>query len=215
MDGFAKPDVVAVTGAMVMRDLVVTSPSLAELFAAHSRRLVGALTVYTGDHGDAEDLVQDLCVRVYPRIDELEGLDDPRAWLMRILYRLFIDLVRSRQRSPLRSMDATDPDEPVQAVSSEPGPEQQVEGILAHERLERAWRHLDNEQRMLLVLQGIDGHSLAEIERITGIAQGTLKSRLHRARARLGRLLAREEGLTVSEPRGSNDELPRHRKFVG
>ena len=169
----------------------------------------------SGNVADAEDLVQDLCVRVYPRIDELEGLDDPRAWLMRILYRLFIDLVRSRQRSPLRSMDAADPDERAQAVSSEPGPEQRVEGILAHERLERAWRHLDEEQRVLLVLQGIDGHSLAEIERITGIAQGTLKSRLHRARARLGRLLAREEGLTVSELRGSNDELPRHRKLVG
>lgn len=65
MDGFAKPDVVAVTGEMLMRDLVVTSPSLAELLAAHSRRLVGALTVYAGDHGDAEDLVQEAFARVH------------------------------------------------------------------------------------------------------------------------------------------------------
>ncbi len=84
-----------------------------------------------------------------------------------------------------------------------------------HARLERAWRYLDEEQRVLLMLQGIDGHSLAEIEAITGIAQGTLKSRLHRARARLGRLLAREERATVTELRTANHEVRRHRKFAG
>ena len=102
-----------------------------------------------------------------------------------------------------------------EAVSDEPGPEQQVEGMLMHARLERAWRYLEEEQRVLLMLQGIDGCSLAEIEEITGIAQGKLKSRLHRARNRLGRLLAREETATVTELRSSNDELPRHRKFAG
>ncbi|NIW23281.1 MAG: sigma-70 family RNA polymerase sigma factor, partial [Gammaproteobacteria bacterium] len=177
--------------------------------------LYGRAYRLTGNDADAEDLVQDLCVRVYPRIDELEGLDNPRAWLMRVLYRLFIDLARSRQRSPLRPLEAVETDTPIEAVCGEPGPEQQVEGMLMHARLERAWRHLDEEQRALLMLQGIDGCSLAEIEEITGIAQGTLKSRLHRARNRLGRLLAREETAKVTELRSSNDELPGHRKSVG
>jgi len=185
------------------------------LLRPHFDALYGRAYRLTGNVADAEDLVQDLCVRVYPRIDELRDLDQPRAWLMRVLHRLFIDLARSRQRSPLRSLDAANTAESVEAVSPEPGPEQQVEAMLAHARLERAWRHLDNEQRVLLVLQGIDGHSLAEIEAITGVAQGTLKSRLHRARARLGRLLAREERATVTELRGSSHELPRHRKSAG
>ena len=177
--------------------------------------LYGRAHRLTGNDADAEDLVQDLCVRVYPRIEELERLDNPRAWLMRVLYRLFIDLARSRQRSPVRPLDAAGTDEPLEAVSGEPGPEQQVEGMLMHARFERAWRHLDDEQRVLLILQGIDGHSLAEIEEITGIGQGTLKSRLHRARARLGRLMAREDCATVTEFRGSSHELRRRRKFAG
>jgi len=185
------------------------------LMRPHFDALYGRAYRLTGNNADAEDLVQDLCVRVYPRLDELERLDNPRAWLIRVLYRLFIDLTRSRQRSPLRPLEAVDGGAPIEAVSSEPGPEQHVEGMLMHARLERAWRHLDEEQRALLVLQCIDGHSLAEIEKITGIARGTLKSRLHRARVRLGRLLAREDNATVTELRSSQHELPRHRKFAG
>jgi RNA polymerase sigma-70 factor (ECF subfamily) len=184
------------------------------LLRPHFDALFGRAYRLTGNVADAEDLVQDLCVRVYPRIADLDGLDNPRAWLMRVLHRLFIDLARSRQRSPLRPLSG-DKDEALDAVSGEPGPERQVDGIVAHARLLRAWRFLDHEQRVLLVLQSIDGHSLAEIEAITGITQGTLKSKLHRARARLGKLLAREERPTIAELRGTNHELRRHRKFAG
>jgi DNA-directed RNA polymerase specialized sigma24 family protein len=59
--------------------------------------------------------------------------------------------------------------------------------------LNGAWRHLDTEQKALLALHDIEGHSLAELQEITGLKQGTLKSRLHRARVRLGKLLRRED----------------------
>lgn len=192
------------------------------LLRPHFDALYGRAMQLAGDVADAEDLVQDLCVRVYPRLDELESIDNPRAWLMRVLYRLFIDMTRVRQRSPLRPMEAVDGGSLIEAESGEPGPEEQTEAILMHARLERAWRYLEAEQRMLLVLQSIDGLSLAEIEEITGIAQGTLKSRLHRARIRLGRLLAREDGAcgmgksaTNKESRSSDDELPRNCRSVG
>lgn len=168
----------------------------------------------TGNAADAEDLVQELCIRVFPRVDELAELDNPRAWMMRVLYRLFVDLARSRQRSPLRSVDADNVEAYLQTPSSEPGPQERTEAMLEQERLARAWRYLDGEQRALLVMQGIDGHSLAEMESITGLPQGTLKSRLHRARARLGRLLAREAGVATPADGGHEDELRRHRKFA-
>jgi RNA polymerase sigma-70 factor (ECF subfamily) len=116
------------------------------------------------------------------------------------------------QRSPLTSVGAEDMDDYLQTPSGEPGPEEQTEALLQHERLQRAWQYLDGEQRALLVLQGIEGHSLAEMETITGMPQGTLKSRLHRARTRLGRLLARELTTSKSANRGADDELRRHRK---
>ena len=59
-------------------------------------------------------------------------------------------------------------------------------------RIEDAWRHLSEEQRLLLALHDVEGYSLAEIHSLTGLKDGTIKSRLHRARVRLGRLLQRE-----------------------
>ena len=185
------------------------------LMRPHFDALYGRAYRLTGNAPDAEDLMQELCIRVFPRVEELEDLDNPKAWLMRVLYRLFIDFARARQRSPLKLVDGDDADEIEQAPGEEPGPEEQVEAMLQQERLQRAWRFLDAEQQMLLVLQGIEGHSLAEIEAITGMPQGTLKSRLHRARQRLGRLLERETNIGQSNARGSDDELSRHRKFTG
>jgi RNA polymerase sigma-70 factor (ECF subfamily) len=52
---------------------------------------------------------------------------------------------------------------------------------------------LDREQRALLALHDVEGYTLEEINRITGLKEGTLKSRLHRARVRLGKFLRREE----------------------
>jgi RNA polymerase sigma-70 factor (ECF subfamily) len=62
---------------------------------------------------------------------------------------------------------------------------------LARRRLDEAWRHLDEEQRALLALHDVEGYSLLELNELTGIKEGTLKSRLHRARVRLGKLLER------------------------
>jgi RNA polymerase sigma-70 factor (ECF subfamily) len=51
---------------------------------------------------------------------------------------------------------------------------------------------LDSEQQALLAMHDIEGHSLAELMELTGLKEGTLKSRLHRARVRLGKLLHRD-----------------------
>ena len=185
------------------------------LLRPHFDALYGRAYRLAGNAADAEDLVQELCIRVFPRVDELAALENPRAWLMRVLYRLFIDLARSQQRSPLRAAEAAEAEDYGQRPSTEPGPEAQTEAMLEHERLQRAWRYLDAEQRALLVLQGIEGHSLAEMEAMTGLPQGTLKSRLHRARARLGRLMEREREVARSSDRGTHSELPRHCKSAG
>jgi RNA polymerase sigma-70 factor (ECF subfamily) len=64
---------------------------------------------------------------------------------------------------------------------------------------------MNPEQRLLLVLHDVEGYSLAEIQSLTGLKEGTIKSRLHRARVRLGRLLQRDQGVTsmIEDPRGS------------
>lgn len=142
---------------------------------------------------DAEDLAQEVCVRAYPRLKELEKLDDPKAWLLCVMRRLFIDQTRRYERRFVEPMETAD----ASAWTSESaGPAEEAERAREAEDLERAWVHLDRDQRVLLTLHDVEGYSLAEINEITGIKEGTLKSRLHRARAKLGKLLRRQD--TVS-----------------
>jgi RNA polymerase sigma-70 factor (ECF subfamily) len=135
---------------------------------------------------DAEDLVQEVCVRAYPRLGVIEQLEQPRGWLLRVLYRLFVDMRRRYERTHVRAIDENE-----DFVSGDPGPLEEADRALERWRIEEAWRHLNHEQRLLLVLHDIEGYSLKEIQSLTGFKEGTIKSRLHRARVRLGRLLKR------------------------
>jgi len=148
---------------------------------------------------DAEDLVQEVCVRAFPKIDELVELENPRAWLLLILRRLFIDQSRRYDRRHVDSLETT-----AEPESVSPGPAEEADQIYRTERLDRAWRHLDAEHRSLLSLHDLEGYSLAELHEMTGLKEGTLKSRLHRARVKLGRLLREQE--TVRELRRESGE---------
>jgi RNA polymerase sigma-70 factor (ECF subfamily) len=171
----------------------------------------------TGNTQDAEDLLQELCIRVFTHQDEIVELESPAAWMWRVLYRLFVDLVRSRKRSPIRLLSGNDASNVLaETVASEaPDPERQVDASIMDGRLRAAWAKLSADEQLLLSLQGIEGLSLAEIHELTGLPIGTIKSRLHRSRARLGRLLAREERKLVNDIQDSSHELQRHRKSAG
>ena len=139
---------------------------------------------------DAEDLVQEVCVRAYPRLEELAALDSPRGWLLCVMQRLFIDQTRRYERLHVGPLDARLEET---LVSDAPGIPDQADAALRKQRLDRAWQWLSKEQRALLALHDVGGYSLAEMMELTGLKEGTLKSRLHRARVKLGKLLRRVE----------------------
>jgi len=172
----------------------------AALIRQHYQVLYRAAYRLTRSEVDAEDLVQEVCVRAYPRTDELERLEQPRGWLLRVLFRLFVDLRRRYERKHVRAIDENE-----EFVSGEPSPPEEAERALDRWRIEDAWRHMNSEQRLLLVLHDVEGYSLAEIQVLTSLKEGTIKSRLHRARVRLGRLLQRDQTVAslIAEPRGS------------
>jgi RNA polymerase sigma-70 factor (ECF subfamily) len=164
----------------------------ATLIRQHYRVLYRAAYRLTRSAADSEDLVQEVCLRAYPRLGEIEGLDQPRSWLLRVLYRLFVDLHRRYERAHVRAIGDDE-----EFASSEPSPAEEADRALERWRIEDAWRHLNQQQRLLLVLHDIEGYSLAEIHSMTGLKDGTIKSRLHRARVRLGRLLQRDQVTSV------------------
>lgn len=186
------------TERLVAKLKVIVGAGLSEarfevLLRPHYEVLYRAAFRLTRSVEDAEDLAQEVCVRAFPRLAELERLDDPRAWLLCVMRRLFIDQTRRYERRFVSSLDAAGSD----TVASElPGPAEEADKRREAEQLDRAWVHLDREQRTLLALHDLEGYSLAELREMTGIKEGTLKSRLHRARTKLGKLLRRQETVT-------------------
>ncbi|HEX5420980.1 MAG TPA: RNA polymerase sigma factor [Gammaproteobacteria bacterium] len=160
------------------------------LIGQHYPLLFRAAYRFTRSIHDAEDLVQEVCVRAFPRLDELETLDQPHSWLLCVMRRLFIDQLRRFERSHVDSMESHD--EGV-FVADDPEPSEEADDALRARLLDRAWQELDRDQRSLLALHDIEGYSLAEIMLMTGLKEGTLKSRLHRARAKLGKLIRQQQ----------------------
>lgn len=155
----------------------------------HLDRLYRYARQLTQDSARAEDLVQTLLLKLYQREQRLEDLDQAGSWLARALHNLYIDEVRRHTRTPL---DIADCDETV--LEEWPGdalqtPTSQAEQSFDRERLNAAMAQLSASHRAVLAWHDIEGYSLEELARDGDIALGTLKSRLHRARARMRALL--------------------------
>lgn len=162
----------------------VVSPHFAALYRAALR--------LTRRRDDAEDLVQEVCLRAHAQLDRLESLDYPLGWLLRVQYRIFVDDVRRRQCSPLTLVDGASAPT-ADAASDAAAAEDAVDAGLAVARLGAVWHELSRDQRALLALHA-EGYDLTELERITGISKNALSARLHRARTRLAKLLDTENG---------------------
>jgi len=161
-------------------------PDLATLIAPHLTALFRSAYRLTGNRPDAEDLVQEVCVRACVHLQTLRTLEQPKGWLLKIAYRVFVDDVRRRARSPVR---ATAEDFDATRASEDPSPEDAFEHDLTARRLLAALGELERDQRALLALH-VEGYSLAELHDITDLSTDVLKARLYRARVRLGKLLA-------------------------
>lgn len=160
-------------------------PHFAAVYSAASR--------LTASNADAEDLLQEVCIKAWQHIAELRNMDFPRAWLLRALYNLFIDDKRRQQRSPLHLAAMSRHDEELEYPGPEGlQPDREVERAMRIESIWRAMKLLGREQCSLLSLHDIEGLSLQELQSLTQLPIGTIKSKLHRARLKLGRLLAEE-----------------------
>jgi len=150
---------------------------------------------FTGSVADAEDLVQDVLLKLYPRTRELLDIERLRPWLAKVLYRQYIDFVRERARSPLVELaaDSEGEDDPLDTLPAlKDGPEDHAERSRLRERILAALERLSPEQRAVVTMHDVEGYSLEELETILETPLGTLKSRLHRARQRLRALLPME-----------------------
>lgn len=163
---------------MEQRDLVVRAmrgdaDAFAALVAATVSRLDGAARLILRDPGRAEDAVQDAYAKAWR---DLRGLRDPdrfEAWLRRLVINSCYDELR-RQRSRPIHVTADDIEDPLTSDSQD--------ALADRDALERAVRALDADLRTVVVLFYYLDLPVPEVAQAAGIAEGTAKSRLFRAR---------------------------------
>jgi RNA polymerase sigma-70 factor (ECF subfamily) len=157
------------------------------LVEPHLEALFRAAYRLTRNTADAEDLVQETCVRACVRLETLREAGPVKAWLLRVMHNLFIDDTRRARLSPIDP--AGNAAEHAEATASPaPTPEESLQHAQSAAQLERAWQQLDRGHRALLALRA-EGYTLPEISRITHIAMDALTMRLYRARQSLTRCL--------------------------
>ena len=135
-----------------------------------------------------------MCIKTYLHFDEFERIEHPRAWLLRVLYYTFVDTRRSQNRAPTFIGKSIDQDDDLHlAENASLQPDAQADQIMRVERVLAAMALLDKELCTLLAMHDVDGLSIAELSVLTNLPQGTIKSRLFRTRAKLGRLLQNKQ----------------------
>ncbi len=140
------------------------------------------------DRALADDLVQETALRALCNMDKFTPGTNMKAWLSTILRNQFYNELRSRARAAAYA-----------AVPKPTGHKGEQEGQIELRDFERAFHALPALQREALSLVGASGFSYGEAAKIAGCAQGTIKSRVCRARMELGRSLERAVPVDASE----------------
>ena len=157
-----------------------------EIVETHSDRVYRLAYRLTGNRPDAEDLTQEVFVRVFKSLDTFTP-GSFEGWLHRITTNLFLDQVRRRQR--IRFDTLSDARVAVLA-GNEPNPQESMAEHTFDDDVEVALAALPPDFRVAVVLCDVEGLSYEEIADIMGAKLGTVRSRIHRGRAMLRSALA-------------------------
>jgi RNA polymerase sigma-70 factor (ECF subfamily) len=156
-----------------------------ELVRRHRDRLWAVALRTLGDREEAADALQEALISAYRAADRFRGDAAVTTWLHRIVVNACLDRARRRQARPALALADLPPNREPAAVLPDQDTAREVWAALAQ---------LPVEQRVPLVLLEIQGYSVAEIAEILGVAEGTVKSRCARGRARLAVLLGHLRG---------------------
>lgn len=166
--------------------------AFARLVALHERMVLNLAYRLLGDFEEARDVSQDVFLHAYKMLGRFEGRSRLRTWL----YTIVLNLCRNRRRSWLRHrrretlpLEDLAPSDAARLTSSEPNPETCLERRELHERVQQALLRISFEHRAILLLREAEDLSCAQIASTLSIREGTVKSRLARARDALRREL--------------------------
>lgn len=187
--------------ALVANFLQTKDPTcFKSLVRRYENRLYNAAFRILGNAEEAEEVVQDTCLKLHQNIDRFRSQSTFAAWIFRIAHNTCLDKLRSKQRrkgfnlfsfDPLARQEEGEEASMVvsQAADTAPNPAEKLDlneqGAIISESLKK----LPETQRTVVVLHDIEGFSYNEISTIVGANIGTVRSRLHYGRLKLRELL--------------------------
>lgn len=163
----------------------------AEVVRQFSRRIYNLAYRFTMSHAAAEDLTQEVFIRVYRSLDQYDpSLGDLSNWLMRLARNLIIDDYRKRQRTPTDSSDDL-ADHEYHLPAASDSPQRTLERQERRLQVLAAINKLSPDLRECVILRDIEELTYQEIVDLLQIPEGTVKSRINRGRIELAKVLRR------------------------
>jgi len=158
-----------------------------ELYRAHAGRIYGLAVRMLGNNADAEDLLQEIFLTAHRKLESFRGDSALGTWLYRLATNQILDHVRSRAARTGQLTDGLEDDSTLPDAMGHRLGDRAIDRI----DLERALSQLPEGCRAAFVLHDVEGLEHREVAEVLGIAEGTSKSQVHKARLRLRALLSR------------------------
>lgn len=184
---------------LVRRCVTGDAAAWEEIVHGYSRRIYNICYRFAGSSTDAEDLTQDVFIKIYRT---LESFDPDKAgfntWITTVTRNLLVDhFRRTKNDRATDSLDDTGSDEDERQALSEqiqdaaPSPHAHLERRETREKVQAALQKLSPELREAVILRDLQDMDYREIAQVLKVPEGTVKSRINRGRAELARLLQR------------------------
>ena len=162
--------------------------AFSELVTRYEKTVYNLALRMVGDRSDAADMAQEAFVKAWTNLPSYRGESKFSAWLYRITTNVCLDFLRSKSRRPQLSLTVGDDDDgDVQLDIPDPAadPEDQLMKRLGMQSLSEGLKLLPDKQRQILVMRELGGLSYSEIAAQLSLEEGTVKSRIFRARKNL------------------------------
>ena len=163
---------------------------------------------YTGNRETAEDCGQEAMLRIWRSLDTYRGDCVLESWVYRIAANCCMDYLRKKKRDKSVSVEPLQ-EQGFDPADPSPGTEEQVVAADERQRLREAIRSLPEEQREALILTQLEKVPYEEAAGLLGISEGTVKSRVNRAKARLKEILSEERELSPPGNVQKSERRPR------
>ena len=150
---------------------------------------------YTGNRESAEDCGQETMIRIWRSLDSYRGDCALESWVYRIAANCCMDYLRKKKRDKSVSMEPMQ-EQGFDPADPSPGTEEQVVAADEQKRLREAITQLPEDQREALIMTQLEKVSYEEAAKLLGVSEGTIKSRVNRAKARLKEILSGERELS-------------------